>query len=172
MIRRTTRLGWITFSCVVFAVGCSKTTDLAPVSQEGPVRETFAALQTALRARDADKLWKLLDSESQADAERAAQAVQAAYAKADAKEKSEQDNALGLPSAELAALTAVGFLKTKRFHGKYEELSQGKIDKVALQRDGATVAYTEPDGDKEKLSLVRQDGQWKVSLPMPKPTQP
>jgi hypothetical protein len=34
------------------------------------------------------------------------------------------------------------------------------------------VAYTEPDGDKEKLSLARQDGQWKVSLPMPKATEP
>ena len=153
--------------CVVIAFGCSKTTDVGSVSQEGPVRETFASLQKALKDRDADKLWMLLDRESRADAERAARAVQAAYAKADAQGKSEQEKALGLTGAELAGLTAVGFLKTKRFHGKYEELSESKIDKVALQKNGATVAYTEPDGDKEKLSLVREDGQWKVSLPMP-----
>jgi len=173
MVWHTTQLGWLTFFCAMVAVGCSKTIDRPPVSQEGPVRQTFAALQAALKARDADKVWKLLDSESQADAERAAKAVQATYAKSDhPKEKSEQEKALGLPGAELAGLTAAGFLKTKRFHGKYEELSESKIDKVTLQGDNATVAYTEPDGDKEKLGLVRQDSQWKVSLPMPKATQP
>jgi hypothetical protein len=149
-------------------LGCSKTTDIAPVTVEAPVRETFTALQAALKARDEDKLWKLLDSESRAEAERAAKTIQAAYAKADPTEKAEQEKALGLPGAELAALTAAGFLKTKRFHGKYEELSQSKIDKATVQGDKATVAYTEPDGDKEKLTLVRQDGQWRVALPMPK----
>jgi hypothetical protein len=172
MVSRTTQLAWLTFFCAASAFGCSKTTDLPPNSEEGRVREAFTALQSSLKARDADKLWKLLDSESQADAERAAQAVQAAYAKADAKEKSEQDKALGLPGDQLAGLTAVGFLKSTRFHGKYDELSESKIDKVTIQGDKATVAYTEPDGDKEKVSLVRQDGQWKVSLPMPKATQP
>jgi hypothetical protein len=154
------------------SLGCSKTTDISPVSVEAPVRDTFTALQAALKARDGDKLWKLLDSESRAEAERAAKAVQTAYAKADPKEKSEQEKALGLPGAELAALTAADFLKTKRFHGKYEELSESKIDKVTVQGDKATVAYTEPDGDKEKLTLVRQEGQWSVSLPMPKTSQP
>jgi hypothetical protein len=156
----------------VFALGCSKTTDSAAGPAEGPVRESFAALQAALRARDGDKIWTLLDSESRGDAERAAKAVQAAYSKADPTEKSEQEKALGLPGAELAALTPAGFLNTKRFHGRYEELSESKIDKVLLQGDKATVAYTEPDGDKEKLSLIRQQGQWKVTLPMPKINQP
>jgi hypothetical protein len=152
---------------VISAVGCAKTTDLSSGREEPPVRETFAALQAALKDRDADKLWKLLDSESQADAERAAKAIQAAYTKADANEKLEQEKALGLPGAELAKLTATQFLKTKRFHGKYQELAESQVGKVTVQRDQATVAYTEPDGDKEKLSLARQDGQWKVSLPMP-----
>jgi hypothetical protein len=30
--------------------------------------------------------------------------------------------------------------------------------------DKATVFYTEEDGDKEKLSLVRQGGKWKFFL--------
>jgi hypothetical protein len=157
---------------IVFTTGCSKATKGAPGSAEGPVRERFTALQVALKNRDGDTIWKLLDSESRGEAERAAKAVQAAYAQADPTEKSEQEKALGLPGAELTVLTGAGFLKTKRFHGKYEELSESKIDKVILQGDKATVAYTEPDGDKEKLGLVRQDGQWKVSLPMPKAGQP
>jgi hypothetical protein len=159
------------FLCAAFAVGCSKTAQVSSSGEEGPVREAFTALQGAFKSRDADKLWQLLDSESQADAERAAKAVQAAYAKADAKEKSELDKGLGLPGDELAGLTGVGFLKTKRFHGKYDELSESKIDKVTVQGDKATVGYTEADGDKEKVSLVRQGGQWKVALPMPKATQ-
>src|SRR5260370_1887651 len=119
MVSRTTQLAWLTFFCAAFAFGCSKTTDLPPNSEEGRVREAFTALQSSLKARDADQLWKLLDSESQADAERAAQAVQAAYAKADAKEKSEQDKALGLPGDQLAGLTALGFLKPKPFPATY-----------------------------------------------------
>jgi hypothetical protein len=172
MVSCTLRLTWLTCFCAVFAVGCSKTTDNSSSSEEGRVRETFTALQAALKDRDVDKLWKLLDSESQADAQRAAKVAQAAYARADANEKSEQEKTLGLPGDQLAELTAAGFLKTKRFHGKYDELSESKIDKVTVQGDKATVAYTEPDGDKEKVSLVRQDGQWKASLPMPKASQP
>ena len=172
MACRTTRLGWRALFCVLFAAGCSKTTDVSSVSEEKPVRETVAGLQAALKASDAPTIWKLLDHDSQADAERAAKAVQAAYVKADPKEKSEQEKALGLTADDLAGLTALGFLKSKRFHGKYDELAESKIDKVTVQGDKATVAYTEPDGDKEKLTLVRQDGQWKVSLPMPKATQP
>jgi hypothetical protein len=157
---------------LVFTLGCSKTTRSVPDAAEGPVRECFAALQAALKSRDTDKLWTLLDSESRGEVERAAKAVQAAYGKADPVEKSEQEKALGLPGAELAGLTAAGFLKTKRFHGKYQELSDSKIDKVTIQGDKAMVAYTEPDGDKEKVGLVRQDGRWKVSLPMPKASLP
>lgn len=157
---------------IACALGCSKTTHSAPSTVEGPVRESFVALQAALKARDGDKIWALLDGESRTEAERAAKAVQAAYAKADPTEKSAQEKALGLPGAELAGLTGAGFLKSKRFHGKYEELPESKIDKVTVQGDRATVAYTEADGDKEKLNLVRQDRRWLISLPMPKVSQP
>jgi hypothetical protein len=172
MVDRTVPLGWKAFVCVLVVVGCSKTTQRPASGEEGAVRETVAAVQAALKAGTADKLWQLLDKESRDDAERAAKAIQATYTKADAKEKSELEQALGLPGGELAGLTGAEFLKTKRFHGKYGELADSKIDKVTPQGDKAVVAYTEPDGDKEKLNLVRQDGQWKVSLAMPSATQP
>ena len=47
-----------------------------------------------------------------------------------------------------------------------------RIEKITVQGDRATVNYVEPDGDKEKLGLVKQDGRWKVSVPMPKGTMP
>ncbi len=170
MAFRMSRISWMMLACVAFALGCAKTTDVPAAGGDERVRESFVALQAALKARDADKLWPLLDDESRADAERAAKAVQETYAKADAAEKAEQEKALGLAGPELAGLTGKGFLKTKRFHGKYEELSQSTIDKITVQGDQATVAYTEPDGDKEKLTFVRQGGQWRASLAMPKGT--
>src|SRR5437899_705855 len=106
---RTTPLACLTFFCIVFTVGCSKTTNVAPGTAEGPVRETFTALQAALKARDVDKLWQLLDSESQDDAERAAKTIQATHAKASAEDKAGQEKALGLPSAELSVLTGKEF---------------------------------------------------------------
>src|SRR5207249_9426012 len=116
MVDRTTLFAGLALCGMGFAAGCSKTTDLPPNNEELRVREAFVALQTALKARDADQVWKLLDSESQADAERAAKTLHAAYTKADVKEKSEQQKALGLAGDELTGLTGVGLLKTKRFH--------------------------------------------------------
>jgi hypothetical protein len=172
MVGRSVQLGWLMFMWMALVIGCTKPSGGSAAGEEGQVRETVAAVQAALTSRDADKLWGLLDSESRADAEQAAKAVQAAYAKADANDKPEHEKALGLTGTELAELTGKGFLKTKRFHGKYEELSESKIDKVTVTGDKATVAYTEPDGDKEKLSLVREEGQWKVSLAIPKISHP
>jgi hypothetical protein len=154
------------------AVGCSGDRQTPQSKGEDQVREVFASFQAALKARDVDKLWSLLDPESQADAERAAQAVKAAYQKAGRDEKAQQEKELGLTGAELSSLSGRGFLKTKRFQGKYDEVPDSKLDKVTVQGDSATVAYTEADGDKEKLTLVRHEGQWKVTLPMPKGTQP
>lgn len=139
---------------------------------EEQVRQVFLDFQSALKARDPDKVWALLDADSQAEAERAAQAIQAAYAKATAAEKAEMEKALGLDGKELAALKGPGFLKSKRFHGKYDEVPESKLEKVTVQGDAASVNYTEPDGDKEKFSLVRQEGHWKLSIPMPKGSQP
>ena len=50
----------------------------------------------------------------------------------------------------------------------YDEVPGSMIDKVTPEGDSATVFYTEEDRDKKRLKLVRQNGQWKVSLPMPK----
>jgi hypothetical protein len=153
-------------------LGCSGARQTPESKGEDQVRATFSALQAALKARDVDKLWMLLDAESQADAERAAQAIKAAYEKAGPDEKAQQEKALGLTGAELSSLSGRGFLKTNRFQGKYDEVPDSKLDKVTIQGDNATVAYTEADGDKEKVTLVRQEGRWKVTLPMPKSIQP
>ncbi len=157
----------IAFLLLVVLSGCSDR-PAGKASGEEAVRQAFVAFQTALKERKAEQMWDLLDTESQADAEQAAQAIRSAYMKATPAEKAEQEKALGLSGAELAELKGPGFLRTRRFHGKYDELPDSKIDKIVVQGNSATVSYVEPDGDQEKLTLLLQQGQWKPSVPMPR----
>jgi hypothetical protein len=160
--------GWWSAALVALLAGCSDG-DKAPPDrkEEEQVRQTFAALQKALKDRDADKIWSLLDEDCRADAEAAAKSIRDAYAKATPAERAEQEKALGLPGAELSSLDGRGFVKTKRFHGKHDEIPPSKIEEVVVHYDKATVHYVEPDDDKIKLPMVREKGEWKVYLPKP-----
>lgn len=172
MLDKACRFGWIGLLGVALLGGCSpKTTAPAHAAgdDEAVVREQFAALQGAVGKADTEKIWALMDGQSRAEAERTAQAVQAAHAKATAEEKAKQEEDLGLTAAEVAGLTGPGVLKTKRFRRKYRELPESKIEKITVDGDNATVYYVEPDDDKEKLRFVRQEGRWKAWLVVPKP---
>jgi hypothetical protein len=172
MGQKACRRGWKAVLCVAFVLGCTKAPDRPLSDQEAAVRERFAELQWALKNRDTDKLWTLLDSKSQAAAEQAARDIQTVHDKAAVEERVKQEDLLGLTATELAGLTGKGFLKTKRFQKRHDELADSKIDRVVLQGDSATVYYLEPDGDREKTILVRQDDQWKVWLTMPRASKP
>jgi hypothetical protein len=146
--------------------GCASKLETTPTEDEN-VRQAFVALQAALKDRDPDKLWPLLDTDSQASAERAAKVLRTDYEKASPEDKAKLEKSQGLAADELVKLNGKDFLKTKRFHGKYHEIPDSKIDKITVQGETATVSYTEEDGDHEKLAFVRQAGQWKASVPMP-----
>lgn len=168
---KTSRFGWIGLLSLALLGGCTRmpTTATHPAAdEEGAVRERFAALQAAVAKQDAETIWTMMASKSQAEAERSAQAVQTAYTKANVEEKAGQEKDLGLTGIEVAGLTGRGVLKTRRFHHKYHELPESKIEKVTVQGDNATVHYLEPDGDHEKLIFVRQEDQWKAWLALPK----
>src|SRR5262245_8243568 len=157
-----------------FALGllCLVPASLYAGGEDAKVRAAFVAFQKALKAGDAAAIWKLLDAESQEAAARTAKALQAAYAKANAEKKARLEKAMGLSGAELAKLTGEGFLKTKRFLGKYDEVPGSEVDRVVVEGDRATVHYVEADGDKESFRLTRQGGQWKLAVPMPPVGQP
>lgn len=157
---------------LMFLPGCAGPGVSSHSGEEEKVRQAFAAFQQALKAGDANKLWSLLDAESQADADRVAQTIRDAFARAGPAGQADFEKRLGLPGADLASLNGEGYLKTRRFLGKYDELAQGKVTQVTVQGEQATVNYVEPDGDKERLTLVRQGGQWKLSVPMPAGVQP
>jgi hypothetical protein len=135
---------------------------------EDEIRQAFGQLQKAIKARDPDRIWGLIDGDSQSDADRAAKAVQVAFGKADGKGKTELEKKYGLSAKELADMSGKLFIKSNRFHGKYYEIPGSKVEAIKVKADTARLTYIEEDGDKEKLSLVRQKGQWKFILPMPK----
>jgi hypothetical protein len=158
--------------CAALFLGCAKQPDSPAADEEPALRAQFAELQEALKICDPEKLWILLASRSQADAERVANTIQAAYTKATAGNKAGLEKTLGLSGTDLTALTGRGYLKTKRFQEKYHELPGSTIERIVLEGKNAVVHYLESDGDKEKAVFVREDGQWKASLPMPRMMQP
>jgi hypothetical protein len=136
------------------------------------VRAAFADLQAAIPGGDADKLWGLLSQKSRADAERVARDMRTAYEQAGRDAKAKQAERLGLTGEELAKLTGRDFLKTRRFRDKYEEAAAGKVTRVAVQRDSATVYWDDADGEREKTIFVREGDRWKAWLSMPTVKQP
>jgi hypothetical protein len=170
MSRFVSPKGWLVLLLAAGVAGLLQTVSRA--ADEDDVRAAFVAFQKALKDKDAGKIWKLLDKTSQTAAERSAKAVQKYYNKADAEKKAKMEKALGLPGDELAKLTGEGFLKTKSFHAKYDEVPGSKIASISVDGDRATVNYVEEDGDKEKMQMKREDGKWKVTAPMPTVAQP
>ena len=148
--------------------GCAPPTATAPLGpEEEKVKQLFVSFQNALKAHDADKIWALLYTDSQDDAERKAETVRDRYAKASEAEKVELEKALGLPGAELGALQGIGFVKTKRFLGKYEDVLDSKIEKIVVTGDRGVVSYVEDDGDRSSFDAYRRGGEWKLAVPMP-----
>ena len=133
---------------------------------EDEIRTAFGQLQKAVKARDAEKIWGLVDPDTQADASRAAKAVAAAYAKA--TNKADLEKKYGLTAKELGDMSGKLFIKSNRFHGKYYEVPDSKITGVTVKGDTAKLMSVEEDGDKITFPLVKQKGAWKFILKMPK----
>src|SRR5262249_13567434 len=101
---------------LVFAAGFTSPPPTARGQGGQPVRDAFAAFQTALKAHDGDKIWGLLDADSRDGAERAGKGLN---------------------------LSGKEFVKSDHFCGQKElkEVAEGKVKKVSLQGDKATVTY-------------------------------
>jgi hypothetical protein len=75
-------------------------------------------------------------------------------------------------AARQAGLTGAGLLDHKDFQRKYGEVPESKLETVTVHGEDATLRYLEPDGDQEKLTAVRQGGQWKLLLKIPAAARP
>ena len=154
---------------IVFAaclIGCQPGDD--PKKAEEQVKEAFKALQTAIKEKDADKIWNLLDKDSQSDAEREAGAAKEAYGKLADKDKADYEKRLKLTDKELAHMTGKLYVKSEVFYKKHHEIPDSKIDKVSVTGETGILYSIEEDGDKVNFPVVRDKGQWKFSLKIPK----
>jgi len=173
------RLLWLLVVILEAIPGCSgKPANVTPRAghtaeeAETAVRQQFADIQAALKARDMDKVWSLLSSKSRAAAEEEAQAIRTDYEKAGPPERAAQEKKLGLSGQDLAKLTGTGFLKTALFLRKYDEVAESTVERLTVGGDSVTVYFKEPDGDREKLAFLQEAGQWKAWLAMPKARKP
>jgi hypothetical protein len=129
---------------LILVAGCfTTTTSPSPTPKDGKdenaVRGAFTALQEAIEKDNADRVLALLDDESRTRFEQGAKD----------KGKSVQN-----------------FVKDDILARKpYNEYPEGKVSRVTVQGDTATTEIAEPDGDRYKLTFVREGGQWKLQAP-------
>jgi hypothetical protein len=157
--------------------GCSSSSSTGGAAAAGgedekAVRAAWASLQEAIKAKDADKIWGLMDAKSQENFDKAAKTFQEIHGKTEGKDRERFTDEWGIEPDAVAKLTGKAMIKTAKFHKKYHEIPDSKIDKVTVAKDEAKINYTEPDTDKEELSLRRKDGAWKVVLDLPKVQAP
>lgn len=158
----------------VFLAGCTPgSREAKPGASAGKgeeeVKTAFASLQAAVKAKDGDKIWSLLDKDSQADADREAKAVKEAFGKLADKDKSDFEKKLALSADELSNMTGKLYLKSQRFYGKHYEIFDSTVKSIKLDKDAGQLTYEENDDhDKVTLALTREGGQWKFAMKIPK----
>jgi hypothetical protein len=135
---------------------------------EDEIRKAWGHLQKAVKARDGEAIWGLIDADSQSDANRAAKIIQASYAKAGDKEKPDLEKKYGLTAKELADMNGKLFIKSNTFNNKFHEIPGSKVTGVTVKGDAAKLMTVEDDGDKVTFNLTKKKGAWKFFLPMPK----
>jgi len=69
--------GWAVLIALAAVAGCNPSAP-PPSKDDEELKEAFVSFQKALKAKDADKLWALLDEDSQAEGDRADDANSAA----------------------------------------------------------------------------------------------
>ena len=148
--------------------GCSKESAAPTSNPEEDIKAAWASFQEAVKAKDPEKIWGLLDADTQAGAENAAKSLREKYAKATPAEQAELQKKYVLSGEEIATIKGVSYLKSKEFAHPYREVPDSKMTKIDMKGDKAKLHYVEPDNDKEDLDLVRKDGKWKFVLPMTK----
>lgn len=153
---------------IAFATGLAGCPADSAKKGDEEVRQAWTALQSAVKAKDPDKLWELLDKDSQSDAERQAKAAQETYSKLADKDKADYEEKLGLTSKELSDMTGKWYVKSKVFYKKHYEIPDSKLDKVAVTGETAKLNFIEPDDDDMKMSLVRDKGRWRFNMSIPK----
>jgi len=166
-------------------MGCSQNkSNLAPKTTseaEGAVEQAFTRLQADIAAlqekkrRVDDPIWDLLGPESQADAEREAKVVKAAYAKLAEKDKGNLEKKLALSAKELGNMDGKHYVKSQPFLANYQKVPESKVSKITVTGEKATLEFVQPDKTSVTVNLTRHksaEGQplldkWRFNLEIP-----
>ncbi len=162
------RLVCLMLGASILLTGCNAPPSASPASSdEAKLQRVFKDFQQAFEDRKAERMWTLLDSSTQAAAERAAEQHRAAYAKESGAEKTAREKKLGLAGDAIATLTGASYLNAKPFRTKYHDVPEYKIAKFAVTGEKATIDLLADDGDKDTFELVRHGDAWKLVLAIP-----
>jgi hypothetical protein len=131
---------------------------------ENEIKDQWKELQTAIKGKDAAKIWPLASIKTQEAAEKIGKGIQEKYAKLDDAGKDKLAKAVGLPKDVLAKMSGQDYFKTAAFYEKYGEIDDSKIDKIVVKGDKATLHYEESDKDKRTLNFVLQDKKWRIDF--------
>ncbi len=162
---------------VAVAIGCTRgPSGTQREKDEAVIRERFADLQAALKGLQANpydaharKVFDLLHTDTQQNADRTAKSVSDQYARADDAAKAKIGAALGVSGADFQRLSGLDYLRGKVFLNAYQAVADSKLDKITFERDKAWAHYQETGGahDSGKVEFAQQDRQWKIILPIP-----
>jgi hypothetical protein len=166
---------------MVFAgclIGCNRTTtekksEAGAKKPEDEIKQAFTDLQAAIKARDVEKIWDLIDKDTRDDTENKAKRIKEAYGKLANKDKADFEKKFApLTSKEIAECSGKLYVKSPAFYlGETDEMPDSKFEKVEVKGETAMLHYREKEGKggKEERKVVRENGQWKFRLPLDDP---
>jgi hypothetical protein len=141
--------------------------------------EAFKGFKAAIQAKDADKTWALLSAESRKVMEAQVDAMKEGLKKLDSATEEQRKMAsdmyvkmFGMKLEELKKLDGKGMLSIsfKMFEGKeenpFKDVGAATLEKVKVEGDKAKGKVKTPTKT-EDIEFVKEDGSWKVTLPMP-----
>lgn len=170
---------WVSFAGLI---GCGtgpptpptdKGSEEARKKTEEEITTVVTNLQAAVKAKDADKIWDLLDTQSQKVLEAEALRIKQHYAKLAAEDKSAYETKLGLSRQELAEMTGKLYVKLIPFYDKvFNKIPDSKFEKIEQTAPLTAIVHcTSRDGSAAKLDVFREAVRgWKIIVPIPKVT--
>jgi hypothetical protein len=158
---------WLLLACLLGASGCARTPEQPAVDEEPRVRARFEELQQALKERDPEQINRLLAIPSQADAQGVARHYRFEFSRADDKGRAAYTEELGITLDDMRRFNGPMVFKTKPFLARYRDIRDGMFERASVLGDNATVDFRTEDGERDRLSLVQENGEWRFLLTMP-----
>src|SRR5262249_55344781 len=168
---------WLLIGSLLLSSGCTtgkRKKDSAAVKEQ--VADSFEKLKEAIadvQKGHTEKLWDIMSDVNIRDANKKAKAFRAEFAKWDKEEQVEFAQQVGATAEDVRdKLNGYGYIRLMRdkLYDRYWMVAAAPIDHIKMEaEDEASVYYKPDDADQEKQSItfILEDGQWKAKLNIP-----